>query len=1180
MRIIKTTLLLMCTGSLFFTGMGKANAQNNYSFNTKQVKSIKTGNFLQQEDVKYEKSQLINVLKDLNKSKGVYFMFSNQALGTKVVNLVDNMNEEVEVILDKVLKNTGLTYKKINSTTFVILSLKDSKKSKAFIESLSYSDVIPVVDLQSNFEAPKDIITGKVVNKDGNGIAGISVTVRGKGRGTSTNSDGTFSIEASKGDVLIFTSVGFAPKQVTVGSDNNITIQLDEVNQQLNEVVVTALGIERKAKSLTYATQKVGNADLTTVKDASFVNSLTGKIAGVTISKSSSGIGGSTRVILRGNKSTRENQPLYVVDGVPLVNFSPAQPGDEWGQSGVGFVGLDGGDGVANLNPDDIESVTVLKGASAAALYGSSAANGVILITTKKGKNGKTKVDFSSEVTFDNRLYNQPLQFKYGQTKKPSAGDPGSTDSWGGVVNAPDHVNDFFQTGVTSFNSVSLSGGTDKSQTYFSYSYTDNKGIIPTASIKKHNINLRQTSKFFNDRLTADGNILFIHQDSHNRPVSGLYDNPITGLYEFPRGLDFNKYKTYEVYSSVRNTNVQNWWDANYDSLQAVGGAWGGTEVEQNPYWLLNRNTSDNSLDRVYTNITFDLKINNWLNLQARGNVDKSFNDIDLNSYATTSVVLTGKNGTYSLLKAVNTQLYGSLLLSGNKKLSNDLNLSATVGTSINDGKANQTTYGTNAGTDGLQVANIFQLANIIPQDLSISQTITHRQVQSVLGTAQLSFKDYLFLDATGRNDWSSTFANTPVSGKGYFYYSAGLTAVLSQMVHLPTAISFSKFRVSYARVGNDVSAYVTNPPPFYITFSSTQSTTANTKGPVPGTFLKPEDNRSFEAGTEWRFLDDRIGFDFTYYENNNYNQYLEVPAPNGSGLNTYFLNGGNIRNTGVELSINAIPVKTKDINWTTTINYATNKNRIISLTNNGLNVTSPYYTLTGIGNLLYASYLAVGGSWGDIYGRFFQRDANGTIVVDANGAPIKGNDTANKIGGNDQKLLGNPNPKYTWGWNNTINIKNFSVSFLIDARIGGKVMSVTNAVLDKLGDSKVTADARDAGGVKINAIDTSGKKVSSVDAQAFYQAVGGRDGISEYYMYDATNVRLRELAVGYQFKIKPGIIKTLRLSVIGRNLFFITKKAPFDPEISMATNNGLQGTETFGIPSTRSMGFSIKAGF
>ncbi len=1027
--------------------------------------------------IKDESRTLQSVLMQLNKTRGIYFLLTDQTIGSRLVNAVDLSKGETEKILDNLLVNTNLGFKKVNNQTFIIEQIKDKEKERT-------SDVVKVnssLTEVNNLEDKKEtndfaIIKGKVVSSDGSPLSGASVLVKGTTRGTTTNSNGEFSINAEPTDVLVVSFIGYDSREITVGTHTSLSITLSAAKQELSEVTIsTALGIQRKLKTLTYATQQVNNSDLTTVKDASFVNSLTGKVAGVNITKSSSGIGGSTRVIIRGNKSTRENQPLYVVDGVPLVNFSPAQPGDEWGQSGVGFVGLDGGDGIANLNPDDIESVTILKGASAAALYGSSASNGVILITTKKGRIGKTRIDVSSELTFDNPLYKQPLQFKYGQTTPPSPGNAGSVDSWGGIVNAPDHVTPFFQTGVTSFNSISLSGGTDRSQTYFSYSYTDNKGIEPTDAIKKHNINIRQTSKFFNDRLTSDVNVLFINQNSHNRPVSGLYDNPLTGLYEFPRGLDFNKYKQYEVYSSVRNTKIQNWWDNNYDSSFA------GSETEQNPYWLLNRNTSDNSLNRLYTNVTLKYKINDWLNIQARGNVDKSYNDINLESYATTSTVLTGKNGSYNLLKAVNTQLYADLLLTATRKLNKHLGLTATVGTSINDGKAEQTNFGTAAGTDGLHIPNIFVLANIIPDNLSINETISHRQVQSLMATTQLGLNDYLFLDLSGRNDWSSTLAYTPVMNKGYFYYSGGVTAILNQMIHLPTAITYSKFRVSYAKVGNDVSPYVTNPPPFYVTFSPTQSTSANGKGPVPGTYLQPEDNRSFETGTEWRFLKDRLGFDFTYYENNNFKQYLEVPAPNGSGLNTYYLNGGNIRNNGVELTISATPVSTKNISWITNFNYAKNHNKVISLTNDQLHVTAPFYTLTGLGNLLYASYLVAGGSWGDIYGRYFQRSASGAIVVDNTGAPVKGSDPNNTVGGNDQKLLGNPNPKYSFGWNNTINVKNISISFLIDGKIGGKVMSVTNAVLDGFGDSKATGDARDAGGVKINAEYANGQNSRAV---------------------------------------------------------------------------------------------------
>ncbi len=1134
-------------------------------------------------DANNQKQELLSVLKQLNKEKGVYFLFSDESFGARLVNPLTETKESVEQILDRILKNTGLTYKKVSSDIYVIVTIKDKDENIR----LSNTDTgvmtiqLPMQGigfLTQETSAPASLITGHVVAKDGSSLVGVSVQIKGTSKGVVTNANGIFSIDANKGDVLVFSYVGFLSQEVTVGDGASVDITLLESQQQLNEVIVTALGIQRQSKSLTYAVQKVNNADLTNVKDANFINSLTGKVAGVTISKSASGIGGSTRVILRGNKSTRENQPLYVIDGVPMNNFNPAQPGDEWGQA-VGYVGVDGGDGISNINPDDIESVSVLKGASAAALYGSAAANGVILITTKKGQAGTVRIDVSTETMFDNPLYKTPLQFKYGQTTPPSAGNPGSIDSWGGVVNAPNHVDDFFQTGVTSFNSLSLSGGTDKAQTYFSYSHLDNKGIVPTSSLQKNNFNFHETAKFFNDRLTADFNGLYLHQKTDNRPVSGLYDNPLTGLYEFPRGLDFDKYKTYEVFSPQRNTYIQNWWDNNYDS------GFAGSETEQNPYWLLNRNASTNLLDRVYTNVSFNYKINSWLNVQARGNIDKSINTIDVESYATTSTVLTAQNGGYTSLRAINTQLYGDLLLMANKKLSESFNFNATVGTSVNDDKSEQNVFGTKTGGKGLNVPNIFVLSNIIPNDLTIAQTFSHRQVQAVFATAQLGWKNSLFVDVTGRNDWSSTFAYTPTENKGYFYYSAGLTGVLSDMFKMPEAISFSKVRVSYAKVGNDVDPYVTNAPPFYVTFDNNAITTINTLAPYPGTYLKPEDNRSFEAGTEWRFLNDKLGFDFTYYVNNNFNQYLQVPAPLGSGLSYYYLNGGNIKNSGVELSVYATPVKSKNVTWTTTVNYAYNDNQVVNLSNDQLKVQREYYPLTGLGNLLYASNLVVGGSWGDIYGRFFDRAPDGSIYVDSTGKPLKGNDPNSPVGDQQQKFLGNPNPKFTLGWNNTINIKNFSINFLFDGRFGGEVMSVTQAVLDGYGDSKETQDARDAGGVNMPATIKGGthdgeKWQGLLPAQTFYQGVGGRDGISEYYMYDATNIRLRELSIGYTVPAKIKGIRNIYVSLIGRNLFFVTKKAPFDPEISMATNNGLQGTETFGIPSTRSLGFSVKLGF
>ena len=1029
--------------------------------------------------------------------------------------------------------------------------------------------------------AQKKTIQGTVSTSQGV-LSGASVLIKGSSDGTTTNSQGIFIISAKNGDILIFSSIGYELQEMVVGNNNTINVLLVESTRQLNEVVVTALGISRQKKSLTYSVQTVDNAALNNVKDANLVNNLTGRVAGVNISRSSSGIGGSVRVVIRGNKSTRNNQPLYVIDGVPMTNNNAGQPGSEWGYGAVGSAGVDGGDGISDLNPADIQDMTVLKGASAAALYGSQAANGVIIINTKKGKAGATKINVASDLTFDKPMFMQPFQFKYGQTSKPSAGNPGSEDSWGGVVNAPDHITSFFKTGMTSFNTISLSGGTDKSQSYFSYSYTDNKGIIPTASFKKHNINFHQTTDFFNGRLKADLNVMYIHESSHNHPVSGLYNNALSGLYKFPRGLNFDKYKNdYQVYSTVRNMDVQSWWNANYDSSMVYPGSFtgGGQGTQQNPYWLLKKNSGDNINDRVITNFSLKFKINDWLNLQARGNIDKSVNDLNYNSYATTSITLTAKNGGYEFLRTINTQLYGDLILTGNRKLSNDLGLQATIGTGINDGRGLSNQFGTMIGGDGLRFANVFTLANILPAAITVSEGRGHRQMQAVFATAQLNLRDYLYLDLTGRNDWSSTFAFTPVEKKGYFYYSAGITGILSDILKMPEAITYSKVRVSYAQVGNDVPSYATNPVAYFI--DNQNGSRANTTGPKPGTYLKPEDNRSFEVGTEWSLFNNRVGLDFTYYINNNFRQYIQIPVSGSStgNLSTWYLNSGNIKNTGVELSVFVTPVKNQIMSWTSTINYAFNKNRVVKIADADLGFSQDYFVISSSSNL-FSSYIKEGGSWGDIYGRFFKRDANGVIVVDNTGAPIKGSDPNSDIGNANLKKLGNPNPRFTVGWNNSFNVKNFSLNLLFTGHFGGQVMSMTSAELDLSGVSKATADARDAGGVNINAVHEDGSKATSIDPQAFYKAVGGRAGISEYYMYDATNIRLRELSIGYSVPVKASWVKSCNISLIGRNLFFVTKKAPFDPETSMSTSNGMLGIDTYGNPATRSLGVSVKFGF
>ena len=1032
-----------------------------------------------------------------------------------------------------------------------------------------------LVLLLASAPAVAQTVSGRVTNSaDGTALPGVSVLFKGTTAGTTTDVDGRYSINASDGNsILVFSFIGYATQEVQVGNRTAVDITLQEDITQLGEVVVTALGIERETKSLSYAAQQVSGSELTRAKDANFINTLSGRIAGVTINRSPSGVGGSSRVVMRGNKSTRNNQPLYVVDGVPLVNYSPAQPGDIWGQSsGGGTGGRDGGDGIANLNPDDIETITVLKGASGATLYGSAGANGVIIITTKKAKAGTAKLDFSSNLTFESPIMTPDLQFKYGQTTPQTSSSAGSEDSWGDTVTPKDHVDGFFETGRTWINSVSIGGGTEKSQTFFSYSNTDSKGMLPTSALKRHTFNFHQTGKLFGDKVTADADIKFINQSATNRAVSGLYNNPLTGLYMMPRGLDFDTYKDqFEIKSSQRNMMTQNWWNINTDKN------WGGADYQQNPYFSLHRNRREEERNRAIANASLKYQANDWLNVQVRGNVDKTFDNYTLKSNASTQSVLAAPNGRYTLDRYVVTQLYGDLLVNMTKNLATGIDLTATAGASINDYRDDRIFVDTKTSDpEGLYVANFFALQNVTQTAKDETQSSGHSQKQALFLTSQLSYNDYLYFDLSLRNDWSSTFAFTPSASKGYLYYSVGATAVISEMVQLPELVNFAKFRLSYAKVGNDVPAYVTNPR-FSSVSSNGNSIALNQKAPFPGLDLVPEDNRSFETGAEVKLLDSRINLDLTYYVNNNYDQYIEVPASGSTQYTTYYLNLGNIQNKGIEIALSGVPVKTDKINWTTTFTYTKNKNKIKELSKEGVWAEDGYFAFTDFGVNMYASYFKEGGSWGDFYAnKELMRDDDGAIFVEADGTPIVEN-----LQGSAAKKLGSPLPDFTWGWNNTVDIGNAFVSFLIDGRVGGKVISVTQAVLDKYGVSQDSEAGRGAEGMDLQfKLEDGTPYTGVVTAQQYYQKVGGRDGVASEYAYDATNVRLREFSVGYRLPVKFKGISSVSLSAVGRNLFFFSIDAPFDPDMAMSTGNGLQGVDVFGMPSARSIGFNVKVGF
>ncbi|GGK43063.1 MULTISPECIES: SusC/RagA family TonB-linked outer membrane protein [Flavobacteriaceae] len=990
-------------------------------------------------------------------------------------------------------------------------------------------------------------------------LPGVNVLIQGTTRGSQTNFDGYYTIEASKGDVLIFSFIGMESKSVTIGDEITINVILSDDAQSLDEVIITALGMKKEKKALTYSAQEVKGEDLTRVKQTNPINSLSGKSAGITITKSASGAGGASKVVLRGNSSTTNNDPLYVIDGIPMSNSGNGQNGEEPGTSIFGgHIGnRDGGDTMSLINPDDIESMSVLKGASAAALYGSQGANGVILITTKSGKDGKVSVNFSSNITVDNVTSLPKLQTEYqsnsvGQriTENGNVTDP---KSWGAKTSGlSNNVDDFFQTGYTAIQSLSLTAGNKKAQTYFSYANTSAGGIIPNNKLIRNNFNLRETANFLNEKIKVSASINLSDQRINNRPTNGLYSNPITGLYLHPVGIDLNSYKNYEYFNS--STNMMDQYATSFDE-----------NIQQNPYWLVNKNPSKDIAQRVLASASVQFQINENISLQSRGSFDKSFFTFDKRMYAGSDRTFVPATGRYILEKTENTQQYIDLIATYNKDLSENFSFSGVLGTSLTKSSIGDRISLDSGNGKGLTYPNVFTIGNFADTN-SILQSVFNKEVQSVFGSANFSYKNLLFLDVTGRNDWSSTLVNT--NSESFFYPSFGLTGVLSDMFELPEAISFAKIRASYAIVGKDIPTYAT--VPLNSIPVEQGNFTKPTFGVKEGETLEPEKQNSFEIGTEWRFFHNRLGVDLTYYNTKTTNQIFFIAAePNVQGYTQNIVNAGEISNSGIELVLNGRPIENDNFKWNTAINFAQNSNKVIavhpSLQNGEAIITAP-----GVNG--YAYSLIEGEDFGSIRGRSIQRDSNGT--------PIVSDDSGNlTLESTDFETIAHAQPDFTLGWNNSFDYKNFTINFLVDAKIGGDVVSVTEAINDFYGVSQATADARNINNGMIDVVDSNGM-AKKMTAQDYYLQSGGRAGLFGEYVYSATNVSLREVSVGYNLKFEEKFIENLKFSLIANNLFFIYKDAPFDPNIASSTGIGLQGVDIYGQPSTRSIGLNINVNF
>ena len=982
-------------------------------------------------------------------------------------------------------------------------------------------------------------ITGKVTGTDNQVVVSATIKIKASNVATITGADGTFSLKAPNGGfVLQVSSVGFASKEVAVSASQTVVnVSLLEQSTDLNEVVVTALGIKREKKSLTYASQQLAGEEIRRAAGPNFMEALSGKVAGIDIKVSASGVGGSTKAVLRGARSlSGTSEALYVIDGVPMVNNKGGQPGS--------YGGNDRGDGLSSINPADIETVNVLRGANASILYGSQGANGVILITTKKGKAGKTVVDFNSSTVFEQVTGLPDLQFDYGTV--------GGDLNWSKVKGnyKKDYVKDFFQTGSIATNSINVSGGNNQTTAYFSYSNITSKGAMPTNTYDKNTITLNQSTKLFNDKITLSSNVIFANEKSYNRPGAGYYNNPLTGLYTFARDKDFASYKeNYQVFDQGRNLYKQSWYST--------------YEFQNNPYFELNNNSKLATNNRVIANLKLSYDIMNHVKFETRANID--YNDVlyDNRYAAGGNSVSVSPNGSWSYSKYKDQSLYADAILTYNNNFGN-FSLTGLLGASYQNNTFGEGMNVAN-GTIPLQYPNFFSFSNM-PYNVIFNSTINKTVKQGVFASANIGYKEVLFLDVSARNDWASTLALT--GNQSYLYPAFGLSAVISQMIQLPEAISYLKVRASNSKTGNEVPFNVVNP---WNSIGGAGGPSGiggiNRNSQVPFTNLNPEIITSNELGTDIKFFNGRLGFDFTYYNSVSTNQFLSLAAPSGSGYSSYFVNAGKIVNKGFELTIDAQPFRTDNFAWNTNINLSRNQNEIVELI-----ASNPNYQVGG-DDEGFASIIKAGGSFQDLYIFKFNRNSAGQIILSPAGVPTKAA---------TQVKVGNVNPDLIVGWNHNLSYKNFFVSALINAKFGGVAFSKTEAFLDSYGASQRSADARLNATIPINAVSSTGTAVTSIDPVLYYSAIGDRNKIMEPYVFSRTNVRLGQLAFGYNLKINKTSfpIKDASFSLVARNLFFFYKDAPFDPEQSMSTGNGMQSNDVFSMPSTRSIGFNVKLTF
>lgn len=973
-------------------------------------------------------------------------------------------------------------------------------------------------------------VGGTVLDENGEPVIGATVTVKGTNLVTVTDIDGRFELKVPNGSILSVSYLGYTTAEVPATGEN-LTISLKPDERQLPEVVVTALGIRRSEKALSYNVQQVNSEQLTTVKSANFMNSLAGKVAGVNINASSAGVGGATRVVMRGPKSINQsNQALYVVDGVPINNRNN-------GETGSIFSNQPGSEGIADINSEDIESISVLSGPAAAALYGSAAAQGVIMITTKKGSKGRVQVTISNSSQFLS-------PFKMPEFQNSYANRPGEVRSWGEKGGSPYggfEPEDFFNTGTNIQNNVALTVGNDRNQTYLSVGTTNARGIIPDNKYNRYNFTVRNTTKFLDDKLTLDFSLSYVNQNDRNLMAQGQYFNPLVPLYLFPRGESFDAIRTFEVWDASRGIYVQNW---NFgDALQM-----------QNPYWVAKRMNRINHKHRYMTNASLKYQITPWLDVTGRLRFDRTNTKFEDQRYASTiNLFAHSPYGFYKYENVSDQALYGDLMANINKTLG-DFSIDANIG-----GSFQRTQYEDEGYQGGLKAPSNLFTPNAIDYAAATNDNrpiygFNKHYINSLFANAELGWKSMLFLTLTGRNDWDSALAGT--KHESFFYPSVGMSAIISQMVQLPEFISYMKVRGSWASVGSAISPNIASRWRYEYNPASQSYSTVTYK--FPETFY-PERTNSWEAGLTARFFDNALTLVVTFYQSNTRKQTFLRPITVGEGYSKEYVQTGNVRNRGLELSL-GYNKTWGDFTWNSSLTYSMNRNKIIDL------LEDPNEVISQAGLNGANVILKKGGTMGDVYTYTdFARDSEGNIALDASGNVMR--QTLS-----NPKYCGSVLPKGNIGFSNDFTWKGLNLGFLVTARLGGIVLSQTQALLDYYGVSQATADAREAGGIAVN--------TGMVSAESYYSVVGGDNPIWSEYIYSGTNVRLQEAHISYNLPRKWLGGMDLTVGLTANNLFMIYCKAPFDPETTGSTGTFYQGFDYFMQPSLRTLGFNIKLKF